>query len=80
MQDNENDRNITNNQGREILGTGGVINTHHQGESKRPTERGVEAREDREKKWVKKTFKGKRLDSNGKIEVYTYDKWVWVKE
>jgi hypothetical protein len=29
---------ITNNQGRSILGTGGVLNTHHEGYTKNPTE------------------------------------------
>jgi hypothetical protein len=29
---------ITNTQGRSILGTGGVLNTRHEGPTKRPTE------------------------------------------
>jgi hypothetical protein len=29
---------ITNTQGRSILGTGGALNTHHEGPTKRPTE------------------------------------------
>ena len=68
---------LTHNQGREILGTGGVQNTHHEGPSeRRPTEDRATRRENEPKKKVLKTFKRTYLDRNGKVCTETYQDWV----
>lgn len=63
---------ITNNQGRSILGTGGVQNTHHEGPIKRPTETATENK----KKRVKKTGSRTYLGDDGKVHTETYEYWA----
>lgn len=67
--------NIIQGQGREILGTGGCLNTHHGGESKKPTESQAIGNMSREHgHWEE--FKGRKLDKNGNIVEFTEQRWV----